>query len=339
MTNRIRTQAAWKKLLAVALILVVGSGFAACKKSKIPSKKEIYDQVMTGQHQIPAEENAYTYEELCKSWGDPDVERVVAETGAKYKAWTYKDHFIYAVLSRDNESAVWGYSVSVSAKMVYLKQDENRVFFGMMQDNIYEPLGCIGFDLDRFASGELAGASFGDLFSMEYNGAVFQSYPGIIDVFFSFTPDGQKADEKALSLAQQELERLTVEQSPALTKSSTAIKSNADVTLRADDLQNGKLYTTLENSGKIAYGYGQEFFLDYCHDFIWYSIAPSTDVSYESMLYKIEPGTNMQLLFNLGIYGELAPGHYRILKEIVYLNEDGDPDYENTFWIAAEFDL
>ncbi|MBO4494303.1 MAG: hypothetical protein J5752_00425 [Clostridiales bacterium] len=211
MTNRIRTQAAWKKLLAIALILVVGSAFAACKKSKVPSKKDIYNRIMDENWQIQAEQGVYTYEELCKSWGDPDVERVIAENGIKYKAWTYKDHYIYAIMQKDNDSAVWAYNLSVSAKMVYLKQDESRVFFGMIQNDIYEPLACIGFDLDRFASGELAGASFGDLFSMEYNGAVFQSYPGIIDVFFSFTPDGQKADEKALSLAQQELERLNTD--------------------------------------------------------------------------------------------------------------------------------
>lgn len=201
----------WKRLLVIPVIVALLCSAVSCKKSNVPSKKEIYNRIWSEKvvHQIQQEPGVFTYEELCKSWGQPDVERTVKETLVNFRAWKYKDGYIYAVLAKDDLINVRAFGISVKQQMVYLGRDDDKVYFmllGLKVDSIHDT-DTVGFELDRFAPGEMDNVEFGDLFDIDFNGAVFQSYPGIIDVFFSITPAG-KADERQMKFAEMEREQL-----------------------------------------------------------------------------------------------------------------------------------
>lgn len=204
----IQLKTMWKRILVISMIVAVVCAVASCKNSKVPSKKEIYDKIVSkNAGQVSQEAGVFTYKELCSSWGKPDVERTVKETLINYRAWKYQDGYIYAVLERDDSNSVHSFGASIKQQMIFLSKDDDSVYFLLLEPGTTPIDNVIGFELDRFTPGEMDNVEFGELFDIDYNGVVFQSYPGIIDVFFSITATG-KADESQMELAQQAKEKL-----------------------------------------------------------------------------------------------------------------------------------
>lgn len=204
----IQLKTVWKRMLAILMIVAVVCTVASCKNSKVPSKKEIYDKIVSkNAGQVSQEAGVFTYKELCSSWGKPDVERTDKDTQVNYRAWKYQDDYIYAVLEKDDSNSVNCFGTSIKQQMICLYKDDYSVYFLLLYSETPSIDNVVEFELDQLKSGEVDNAKFGDLFDLDYNGIVLTCYPGIIEGFYSITSTG-KADESQMELAQQAKEQL-----------------------------------------------------------------------------------------------------------------------------------
>jgi len=202
----IQSKTLWRRFLVVPMIVAVLCSGAACKKSKAPSKKEIYNKIKSESvtNQIYQTSSAFTYKELCDSWGKPDVERTAETTKASYRAWKYNDGYIYAILDSEAENSVYAFGVSVKHQMTYVSRDDDTFYFQLLYPGETSGNCEVAFGAERFASGEMDGVKEGELFDIDYDGMVLQSYPAIIDVFFSVT----SSDEALRKAAESTRDRL-----------------------------------------------------------------------------------------------------------------------------------
>ncbi len=330
----------WKRIFALLMVFAMGSAFASCKKSNVPSKKEILEKIMSesGSMQKPV---GFTYEELRSAWGDPDVERVMEETGIPCKAWNYNGHYLYSFLQKDDPSVIDGFSYSSTILLIFLLQDETNVFFAEFNEGRLSDWDCLSFSNDSFAPGDLDNASFGDLFSMEFSGVVFQSYPGCIDLFFSITPEGQ-ADSQQLQHAQNVLDRLKIHLDPSLCFSNTIIEPDADAKLEIEDNNDLVFNMTLANGNRNrkTYVYSEDFYLELKIKDDWYIVVPPKEVHFEEKLYELPPDGQKSFSCDVkSIYGTLEPGTYRIVKHLVNSEDIDNYDDPMEFYVAAEFNV
>ncbi|MBR3058629.1 MAG: hypothetical protein IKG93_11775 [Clostridiales bacterium] len=207
----IQSKSMWKQILAILSILALVCTSASCKKSKIPSKKQVYNKLMSDKyHQFLQEPGVFTYEELCKSWGQPDAELTEEETQVNYRAWKYENDYIYAILNKDDLNTVYSFGLSVKNQLIYLwKNDEFAYLLHLFPDGVGNNsiYNVDGIKLDRFTPGQMDNAEFGALFDMDFNGVILQSYPAQIRVIFNTTPAG-KADAAQMDLAQKAKDHL-----------------------------------------------------------------------------------------------------------------------------------
>lgn len=334
------TKSMWTRILALFMVFAIGSACASCKKSKVPSKKDVLENLRSevGSKQGPFD---FTYEELRSAWGDPDVERVMEETGIPCKAWNYNGHYLYSFLQKDDPSVIAGFGYSSALQLIFLLQDERNVFFAEFNEGRLSDWDCLSFSNDRFASGELDNASFGDLFSMEFDGTLLQSYPGMIYLFFSITPEGQ-ADSRQLQHAQNVLDRLKIHLDPSLCFSNIIIEPNADARLKIEDNNDLVFNMTLVNGNRNrkTYVYSEDFYLERKIKDDWYIVVPPEEVHFEEKLYELPPDGQKSFSCDVkSIYGTLEPGTYRIVKELVNSEDIDNFDDPMEFYVAAEFNV
>ena len=196
MKMHVSAKAALAKALACMMVLSAGSAFSACKKkSNVPSKKEV-SKICQSQPQYTPEEDGFTYEELRKAWGEPDKEIPYLTGWGDMKLWDNGEHFLYASILPNDGNKVMAISISTTLDLIFLRQDEDYTYFAMVFADHSGIHDVVAFENGRLDAEDLGAPQFGDLYHLEYNGVIFQSYPAQIDYIFRLLSDGKADDEK-----------------------------------------------------------------------------------------------------------------------------------------------
>lgn len=99
------------------------------------------------------------------------------------------------------------------------------------------------------------------------------------------------------------------------------------------------LILVLENNSEKECIYGEFFILEKKLDNKWYEVPVTIEGNYgfNDIGYQLNPGDEQQWEVNWQwLYGSLAKGEYRIIKDILNFRKTGDYD---TYYLAAEFQL
>ena len=146
----------------------------------------------------------------------------------------------------------------------------------------------------------------------------------------------------------------------AACSSDNKFKERSDVSLSNYDdykvemsvevVRNRKLMVNLVNNSDRTYMYGRSYTLEYQKNGEWYKVPMDVVFTMEGIMLgpHVEPGaetasTDIILgdTSSVPVYledvGKLPAGHYRIIKDISSLGDDGYPTA--TYLMAAEFDL
>ena len=122
------------------------------------------------------------------------------------------------------------------------------------------------------------------------------------------------------------------------------------VEMTVEVVRNRKLMVNLVNNSDRTYMYGRSYTLEYQKNGEWYKVPMDVVFTMEGIMLgpHVEPGaetasTDIILgdTSSVPVYledvGKLPAGHYRIIKDISSLGDDGYPTA--TYLMAAEFDL
>ena len=122
------------------------------------------------------------------------------------------------------------------------------------------------------------------------------------------------------------------------------------VEMTVEVVRNRKLMVNLVNNSERTYMYGRSYTLEYQKNGEWYKVPMDVVFTMEGIMLgpHVEPGaetasTDIILgdTSSVPVYledvGKLPAGHYRIIKDISSLGDDGYPTA--TYLMAAEFDL
>ena len=118
---------------------------------------------------------------------------------------------------------------------------------------------------------------------------------------------------------------------------SNIVTSNEKVslTIKEGSLSSTKATLILENNSTEDLGYSDSYEIEVKRDNDWYKI--NVDIGFNEPLYIIEPNQSQELDINWeNGYGSLTRGEYRIIKDVMLLNDD---DTYEDFYIAAEFTI
>jgi hypothetical protein len=124
---------------------------------------------------------------------------------------------------------------------------------------------------------------------------------------------------------------------------ANGIKSSFDklnqteaISLTIDNVDAASISLSFVNSGSDDFSFGDYYALEYQKDDNWYVLpyAAEEDIGFNDIAYELAAGQTVAWHTDFsGFYGELAPGHYRIIKDVM-----GDTDGE-IFSFAAEFEI
>ena len=122
------------------------------------------------------------------------------------------------------------------------------------------------------------------------------------------------------------------------------------VEMSVEVVRNRKLMVSLINHSDRTYMYGRAYTLEYQKNGEWYKVPMDVIFTMEGIMLgpHVEPGTetaSADIILgdtsSVPVYlediGKLPAGHYRIIKDISSLGDDGYPTA--TYLMAAEFDL
>ena len=118
---------------------------------------------------------------------------------------------------------------------------------------------------------------------------------------------------------------------------SNIVTSNGNVslTIKEGTLTSTKATLILENNSTEDLGYSDSYEIEIKKDNDWYKI--NVDIGFNEPLYIVESNQSQELDINWGNgYGSLTPGEYRIIKDVMLMNND---DTYEDFYIAAEFTI
>lgn len=108
-----------------------------------------------------------------------------------------------------------------------------------------------------------------------------------------------------------------------------------------NDLDLKQLSFQIENTSHREYRYSQEYFeIEAEQDGVWYQLQqlddPSTDDETDCV---IKPGERLTLKVDVKrFYGELPAGHYRLVKQFAFFENERDWDYD-TYNLSCEFTI
>ena len=122
-------------------------------------------------------------------------------------------------------------------------------------------------------------------------------------------------------------------------ESNTEITSNDDVTLsiKEDSLTDTSATLLLKNNSDKIYSYGNPVWIEKKQDGKWYKLETIEDIAFTLPAYELKAGEVKEVNLDWkDIYGKLASGTYRIVKNISYQYEE---DNYKTFDIAVEFNI
>ena len=122
------------------------------------------------------------------------------------------------------------------------------------------------------------------------------------------------------------------------------------VELKAEVIWNRKVKVTIANKGHEAYTWGQSYKLEYQYYGEWYSVPNLPDHAWPMIGYTLGYGEDVFIEGGLvyapvtaeeterldDMFGDIPEGHYRIIKDF---SAPVDGPEENTYYVAAEFDL
>ncbi len=135
-------------------------------------------------------------------------------------------------------------------------------------------------------------------------------------------------------------------------KSDVSLSNYDDykVEMSVEVVRNRKLMVSLINHSDRTYMYGRAYTLEYQKNGEWYKVPMDVVFTMEGIMLgpHVEPGAEtasgdivMADTSSVPVYledvGKLPAGHYRIIKDISSLGDDGYPTA--TYLLAAEFDL
>lgn len=118
---------------------------------------------------------------------------------------------------------------------------------------------------------------------------------------------------------------------------SNIFTTNEDIslTIKEGTLTNTQATLILENNSTEDLGYSDSYEIEIKRDNDWYKI--NVDIGFNEPLYIVEPNQSQELDINWeNGYGSLTPGEYRIIKDVMLMNND---DTYEDFYIAAEFTI
>lgn len=111
------------------------------------------------------------------------------------------------------------------------------------------------------------------------------------------------------------------------------------MSIKKETVSSSKLTLVFKNSSNRQCIYGEEFTLEKKLNGKWYQVPVSIvgDYAFHSIGYNLSPGEMRELPVDWEwLYGNLAPGKYRIVKNILDFRETGDYDSYN---ISSEFSI
>ena len=122
-------------------------------------------------------------------------------------------------------------------------------------------------------------------------------------------------------------------------ESNTKITSDGDITLsiKEDSLTNTGATLLLINNSDKTYSYGNPFWIEKEQDGKWYKLEVKEGIAFTLPAYGIKSGEVKE--WNLdweNMYGKLASGTYRIVKDVSYQYEK---DNYKTFNLSVEFNI
>ena len=135
-------------------------------------------------------------------------------------------------------------------------------------------------------------------------------------------------------------------------KSDVSLSNYDDykVEMTVEVVRNRKLMVNLANNSDRTYMYGRAYTLEYQKNGEWYKVPMDVIFTMEGIMLgpHVEPGAetaSADIILgdtsSVPVYledvGKLPAGHYRIIKDISSLGDDGYPTA--TYLMAAEFDL
>ncbi|MBO4680870.1 MAG: hypothetical protein J5623_03115 [Clostridiales bacterium] len=137
------------------------------------------------------------------------------------------------------------------------------------------------------------------------------------------------------------------------------IKSTANLTdpddikvfMTVEVIAEKTIRVSFENKSEHTIMYGNPYTLEYCSDGKWYQVPFEKDGPMFTMEGIIlgpadaVPNEEGLTLSNtryddvrLEGFSKLSKGHYRIVKDVSFMSDDGGP-LKSTYYLAAEFDL
>ena len=110
---------------------------------------------------------------------------------------------------------------------------------------------------------------------------------------------------------------------------------NVSLTIKKGSLTSTKATLILENNSTKDLGYSESYEIEIKRNNDWHKI--NVEIGFIEPLYIIEPNQSQELEINWeNGYGSLTPGEYRIIKDVMLMNND---DTHEDFYIAAKFTI
>ena len=113
--------------------------------------------------------------------------------------------------------------------------------------------------------------------------------------------------------------------------------SQSDVVMSIKDgtLTSKGAVLILTNNSDLNYKYGEPYEMEIKENGEWYKINVKLNFNLPAYVLKANEAEEIEIKWE-NDYGKLAPGNYRILKEIIQEKDDGTFD---TFYVSVEFTI
>lgn len=178
-----------------------------------------------------------------------------------------------------------------------------------------------------------------------------KSIIGIIALTLMFTITGCKnigteGDKAGVPAAVEEIDNKDGGESDTIQEgSSDTIYDKEDIIMNTEEgtYSSGveEIKLNVENKSANEFYYGEDFSLEQEVDGKWSLVAPKEDIFVIEIAYILEGNGKGQITSHLDHYGELADGHYRIVKNMTKQTsgEGESSDQPESYLLAAEFNI
>lgn len=109
------------------------------------------------------------------------------------------------------------------------------------------------------------------------------------------------------------------------------------ISVNEESITNSKAIFVLVNHTDETYIYGEPYFIEYEKDSIWYELTPINNMDFNYIAYILKSKESREIVVDWEYhYGKLAPGKYRIIKD-VFRDLDIPIEPSDKVYIGAEF--